>query len=434
MTKHWRNWARTERSRPALEIAPRSIEHVVAAIERARETGHSVKPIGASHSFSGIGATDGIRLNFDRLRGLARANLETREVTFWAGTHLREIPNLLAPLGLALENMGDIDRQTLSGAVQTGTHGTGTSFGGFPTQVTALTMVTGTGEVRVIDESTPDLLRAAALGLGALGVVVDMTLRCVPHYLLEAYEEAVPLAHMLEEFTETVRDSDHFEFFWFPHTDVVRTKRNTRHDPRDTEKRPLTSAARVTEEELMNNTLFGALNQFGSIVPRATPPLNRLVASVGSSRHYIDDWHRVFVSPRRVKFRESEFAVPIDAVPEAVADLQRMIERRRFSIAFPIEVRTAAADSIMLSTAHGRTTGYIAIHQFIGNDHREYFAEAERVMQDYGGRPHWGKMHNLTADRLHDLYPKFDAFLAIRNELDPDRVFSNEYLTRVLGA
>lgn len=434
MTARWRNWARTEHSTPVLAVAPHSTEQVVLAVQRALETGHTVKPIGASHSFTGIGATDGVRLDLSRLRGLVDADLARGQVTLWAGTHLWELPAILGPLGLALENMGDIDRQTISGATSTGTHGTGLGLGGISTQIVGATLVTGTGDVLTVDEAhNGELLPAVALGLGALGVLVTVTLQCVPRYLLHAVEAPAAFDEVLDTYVERNRAADHFEFYWFPHTRGARTKTNTRL-PLDAGANPLGTVSRYLDEEVVNNAMLGAVVGFERWVPAATPGINRAIESISSRRDYCDESHRVFITRRRVRFREMEYSLPLDAVPEALRELRAMIERRAFRVSFPIEVRAAAADELLLSTAHGRESGYIAVHRYWRDPDQAYFREAEAILAAHAGRPHWGKMHTRTADQLREVYPRFEEFRSIRDRLDPDRVFANPYLERVLGA
>lgn len=433
MSATWRNWAKTERCSPVLTVAPHDVEQVQRTVRRAIETGHGVKPIGASHSFTSIGATDGIRIDMSHLRGLVSVDAERGRVTLWAGTHLWELPAILDPLGLALPNMGDIDRQTISGATQTGTHGTGLGLGGLATTIVGATVVTGTGEVLEVTEDDRDLLDAVALSLGALGVLVTVTLQCVPSFLLRAQEGTAPLQEVLDHYEEFSRAVDHFEFFWFPHTDTVRTKSNTRL-PLSAGTQAPTRFARWLDEELVNNGLLGAVLNVERVLPRAVPAINRLVNGVSSVRDYTDVSHRVFVTQRRVRFAESEFAVPFEAVPQVMRDIGHMIERKGMNISFPVEVRNAKADNLMLSTAHGRETGYIAVHRFFKEDHRVYFSEVQAIMRSHGGRPHWGKMHTLGADYFAEQYPRFGEFAAVRERLDPHRVFANPYLDHVLGA
>lgn len=433
MTHTWHNWARTEYSNPATVVSPRSEEQAVRVIERALETGLTVKPIGASHSFTAIGATDGIRIDMSRMRGLVAADRARGLVTLWGGTHLYEIPAILGPLGLAMPNLGDIDRQTITGATQTGTHGTGVTHPGLAAGVVGARIVTGTGEVLDINErENAELLPAVALGLGALGLLVTVTIQCVPRFLLRADEAPMPLEDVLESWEERVRASDHFEFFWFAHTESVRTKTNTRLDWNE-KRKPLGSLARFVDEELANNAAFGACAALSRAVPAATGRINRTIERVSSTRSYTDEAHRVLITNRRVKFREMEYGLPLAAVPAAMRALGAMIDRHGFDISFPIEVRAAAADELLLSTAHGRETGYIAVHRYIHDTDTRYFREAEAILIAHGGRPHWGKMHTLDASRLDAIYPRFGEFASARDRLDPDRVFANQYLSRVLG-
>ena len=434
MTSTWRNWAGTETSNPALEVAPRSVEEVADAVRQARDTGRTVKPIGASHSFTAIGATDGVRLSMRDLRGLVTADVERSRVTLWAGTHLHELPAILNPLGLALANMGDVDRQTISGATSTGTHGTGLGFGGLATGIVGATLVTGTGEVLTVSESeNAELLPAVALGLGALGVLLTVTIQCVPRYLLRAVEAPLPLTEVLETFEERSRTADHFEFFWFPHTTSTRTKTNTRLPLDSPERAPLGRASRFLDEEVVNNALLGAVVGLERWLPRSTPSINRAIESVASSRDYCDESHKVFITRRRVKFREMEYSVPLAAVPHAMRELGELIDQKGYRVSFPVEVRSAAADELLLSTAHGRESGYIAVHRYHRDPEDGFFRDAEAILAAHEGRPHWGKMHTCDAASLREVYPRFDEFLAVRDRLDPDRVFANAYLTRVLG-
>lgn len=434
MTARWTNWARTESSRPALTTTPTSIAEVVRAVESARVTGSTAKPIGASHSFTAIGATDGVRIDMSGLRGLVSHDAERGRVTLWGGTHLWELPAILNPLGLALANMGDIDRQTITGATQTGTHGTGLALGGVSTGVVGAQLVTGTGELLTVSETeNAELLPAVALGLGALGVLVTVTLQCVPRYLLRADETPMRFDEAVDGFEQLSRDSDHFEFFWFPHTESVRTKTNTRL-PFDGLSAPLSATARFLDDEVANNVVFGATTMVGSVMPSATPRINRVIQSLSSRRSYCDESHRVYITHRRVKFREMEFGLPLEAVPDAMRELRALIERRDYRVSFPIEVRSAAADELMLSTAHGRESGYIAVHRYRRDADRDYFREAEAILAAHDGRPHWGKMHAQTVETLHGRYPRFGDYLEIRDRLDPERVFVNPYLDRVLGS
>ena len=429
----WRNWGRSESIRPQRVERPASAEAVQRAVAAAAKQGMRVKAIGAGHSFTGIAAAPGVQLDLEALSGVLDVDLERGRVRLAAGTHLHQLPRLLRPYGLALENMGDIDRQTIAGATSTGTHGTGGSFGGLATQIVGVTLVTGTGEVLTIDETqNAELLPAARLGLGALGVIVDLTIQCVPAYLLKAVERPEPLQQVLEGYLERSASEDHFEFYWFPHTETGLTKTNTRL-PLTEARAPLSAMGRWVDDELLANGVYRGVCALGTVVPAIVPPFSRLAQRLTGNRDFTDRSPEVFVTNRTVRFREMEYALPRAAVPDALAEVKALIERNGWRISFPVEVRSAAADDNWLSTAYGRESGYIAVHRYYREDPTAYFTAVERIMMAHDGRPHWGKMHFRDAASLRETYPRFDDFLAVRDRLDPDRRFENAYLRQVLG-
>lgn len=430
----WQNWGRSAQVKPLRVERPRTPEGVQRAVRAAVSQVLTVKAVGAGHSFTGIAVSPGVLLELDDMQGLVSADASTGRATLLAGTRLHRIPSLLAPFGLAMENLGDIDRQSISGAISTGTHGTGSGFGGLATQVVAATMVTAAGEfLRVDERQNTDLLPAVTLGLGALGILVDITLQCVPNLLMEAVDEPAPLDDVLETLHSRVEESDHFEFYWFPHTDIALTKRQTRL-PESTRRQPLPVVGRWIDETLLSNGVYRAVCAAGQVAPVITPPFNRLAVKLTGDRCYTELSHRVLTQSRTVRFREMEYALPVENVVPAFRAVRELIERRGWRIEFPIEVRFAAGDDRWLSTAYGRATGYIAVHRYWRADPSVYFEAVEQIMLEHGGRPHWGKLHTLNAEQLRERYPRFDDFTAVRDRLDPDRRFTNRYLDRVLGA
>jgi FAD-linked oxidoreductase len=429
----WRNWGRTEQVRPLRVERPADAGAVQRAVAAAAATGLRVKPAGAGHSFSGIGVAPDVLLDLDGLTGVIEADASAGRVTLGAGTRLHQLPRLLAPYGLALQNMGDIDRQTISGATSTGTHGTGLGFGGLATQIVGARLVTGTGELLEVSESNrPELLPAVQLGLGALGVLVDVTLQFVPRFVLHAVERPEPLDAVLDSWESRAAAADHFEFYWFPHTATALTKTNTRL-PDDAPRRPLGRLARYVDDELLANGLYRIVCALGRAVPAVTPVFARQVEKLTGDREFTDVSPAVFTTHRSVRFTEMEYAVPFEAVPSVFREVRRLIERRGWRISFPLEVRAAAADDTWLSTAYGRRTGYIAVHRYFRENPTEYFGAVQEIMLAHEGRPHWGKMHTLRAGDLRERYPRFEDFLRVRDELDPERRFANPYLERVLG-
>lgn len=428
----WHNWARSESVVPARVERPASAPAVQRAVLAAVRTGIRIKAVGAGHSFSGIAVAPGVQLDLS-WSGLLAVDEAAGQVTIAAGTRLHELPALLRPYGLALENMGDIDRQSVAGATSTGTHGTGTGYRGLANQIVAVSLVTGDGTLlHVSATENAELLPAVRLGLGALGILVDLTIQCVPAFLLHAVEAAEPLDAVLAGFTARALAADHFEFFWFPHTDTALTKTNSRL-PLTAGRKPLGRLGRWVDDELVANGLYRLTCAVGTVLPPVVPPVNRLADRFTGHREFTDLSPRVFVSHRSVRFHEMEYALPLERVPEAVREVRALIEKRGWRISFPLEVRTAAADDTWLSTGFGRATGYIAVHRYHRENPREYFAAVAAIMRAHDGRPHWGKMHDQDADSLRPAYPHFDDFLAVRDRLDPERRFSNSYLERVLG-
>jgi FAD-linked oxidoreductase len=429
----WENWGRTERVRPVRVEYPSTPAAVARSVRAASARGLPLKAVGAGHSFSGIAVAPGVLLELTELSGLISVDRGRMRARLQAGTRLHRIPALLAPYGLAMENLGDIDRQSIAGAISTGTHGTGAGFRGLAAQVVGATLITPDGEsLSVSDDEDPELLPAVALSLGALGILVDVTLQCVPAFSLSAVERPEPLDDVVDAIAERAAAADHFEFYWFPHTDVALTKTNTRL-PADAATAPRRALTRLTEDVLVGNALHQVACSAGRAVPALVPGVNRLSARVWGDRSFSDASHRVFAASRGVRFREMEYAVPVERLAAAFRDLRRVIDENGWRVEFPVEVRVAAADDRWLSTAHGRASGYIAVHRYWRSDPTAYFAAAEEVLRAHGGRPHWGKMHTQDAAALRADYPRFDDFLALRDRLDPDRLLRNPYLTRVLG-
>jgi FAD-linked oxidoreductase len=425
----WRNWTGDQVARPVRVLEPAGPDAVAAAVRDAARDGLTVRMTGTGHSFTGAALTDGVLLRPSRLTGVLAITGDS--VTVRAGTRLHELSVQLARHGLALENLGDIDLQTVAGAVCTGTHGTGLGFGGLATQVTGLELVTAAGEVVTAEG---DLLAAASLGLGAYGVITAVTLRCVPAFALRAQETAEKLEDLLGRWDTLPAEADHVEFYWWPHTADCQLKRNTRVPV--TEVAPLPWWRAVLDDELVSNVLFGAVCRAGARVPALVPPANRLATTLLGERTYTDLSYKVFAHPRRVRFRETEWALPRALLPDVLRELDATIRRRGWRVSFPVEVRVAAADDRWLSTAYGRETAYLAAHRYVREPWQEYLGAVAEVVQAVAGteaRPHWGKLHELTAAELAPRYPRFADAVALRKRADPEGRFANAYTTRVLG-
>jgi FAD-linked oxidoreductase len=433
----WQNWSGLESAEPREVRSPATPDEVVAAVGSAREARSTVKMVGSGHSFTGIAAPGDVMLRPDRLTGIVGVDRDAMTVTAYAGTRLKVLNAELERLGLSLHNMGDIAEQTLAGAVSTGTHGTGGVTAGLAAQLTGFQMVTGTGEVLDASGATnPEVFELGRVGLGALGILTTVTFAVEPAFLLEAREQPMSWDEALDSFDEMVADSNHCDMYWFPHTDRMLTKRNTRLDADLSEASPVGRVRGWVDDELLSNSVFGALTGVANRAPAIIPRLNQVSARALSARSYSDVAHRVFTSPRRVVFREMEYAVPRMSGLETLRQVRRAVDSSEWRISFPVEIRVAPADDVALSTAYQRDSFYLAFHTHHRSDwrtHTAYLAAMETILRDHDGRPHWGKLHTRTAADLPPTYPRFEEFLALRDRLDPDRLFANPYLRRVLG-
>ncbi|MFD9432063.1 D-arabinono-1,4-lactone oxidase [Streptomyces sp. NPDC060002] len=431
----WRNWGGNVAARPAREVTPASVDELAEAVRRAAEDGLKVKAVGTGHSFTSIAATDGVLIRPQLLTGIRNIDRDNMTVTVEAGTPLKRLNLALAREGLSLTNMGDIMEQTVSGATSTGTHGTGRESASIAAQIKGLELVTADGSVLSCSEKGTEeeraLFAAARIGLGALGIVTAITFAVEPIFLLTAREEPMPLDKVLADFDGLWAENEHFEFYWFPHTGSTNTKRNNRSaGPRQ----PVSQVSSWIEDEFLSNGVFQVAQWVGRAVPATIPAIAQVSSKALSPRTYTDIPYKVFTSPRRVRFVEMEYAVPREAVTETLRELKAMLDRSGLRVSFPVEVRTAPADDITLSTASGRDSAYIAVHMVKGTPYQGYFTAAERIFTAHEGRPHWGKVHTRDAEYFAGVYPRFGEFTALRDRLDPDRLFQNDYLRRVLGS
>lgn len=424
----WTNWSRTHHCVPAAIERPGSVEEVVAAVDRAAQAGRVVRVAGAGHSFTDAVCTDGTLLSLERLGRLLDADPASGLVRVEAGMTLHRLNRELLLRNLALPNVGDVDAQSVAGALATGTHGTGARLPNLSAQVETVELVLGDGRRQTLTAADGDLLRAARVGLGALGVVVAVTLRCVPAFRLRGVDRRERLEDVLAGLDQRADAADHFELWTFPHSPLALTRTNTRTDaPRDAPGRTFA----WLQDVALDNHAFGLLNRAARRRPAAVPAVNRLAGRLASPRERVDWSFRIFASPRLVRFTEMEYAVPRARAAEAVRGARAILERH--PVSFPVELRFAAADDAVLSPAHGRDTAYVAVHVFEGMPWEPAFREVEAFMGGLGGRPHWGKRSFLTAAELAPRYPAWDAFRAARAELDPQGRFANAWARRVLG-
>ena len=429
----WRNWAGTVVAHPSEVRHAATADEVATAVVDAGRRGTEVRVAGSGHSFTPLVATDGLLLQLDGLSGIVAVDAEQQRVRVLAGTPLHVLNPALQAVGLAMPNLGDIDRQTISGAIATGTHGTGARFQGIAAAVSGLTLVLADGSsMSCSAETEPEVFAAARVGLGALGVVTEVELQCVPAFRLHAKEAGESLDALLPHLHAEADAHDHLDLHWFPHTDRVLVKRNDRVAPGEGPG-PLSRWRATLDDDLLANRVFEAANRLATAVPHLVPGMNRLTARGLGAREFADDSWRVFCSSREVCFVESEYALPRESVEDVLRELRAWFARTAAPVPFPVEVRFLASDDIWLSTAHGRDSAYVAVHQYHRMDSGPLFGAFEAIVRDHAARPHWGKVHTHGADRLRDLYPRFDDFREVRNRLDPERRFTNAHVRHLLG-
>lgn len=430
----WRNWSGLAEASAERVVTPTNVDAVVDLVHLARESGTTVKMTGSGHSFTDVAAPEHTLLRPEGMTGILAVDREAMTVTARAGTHLKDLNTTLEAMGLSLHNMGDIAEQTLAGATSTGTHGTGGIAAGLGAQLDGLELVSGTGEViSASARENPDVFDVARIGLGALGILTSVTFKVEPLFVIEAHEQPMGWDDALGSYDEMVAKAHHVDMYWFPHTDRMMVKQNVRTALVPGEQAPPSRLSAWWEDDFLSNTLFGGMTRIGNRFPGVIPRINQVSGRALSERTYSDLAHRVFITPRRVVFREMEYAVPREVGLEVLRECRRVMDASDWRVAFPIEVRTAPADDVPLSTAHGRDSMYLAFHVPRDYDHTAFFSGVEPILREAGGRPHWGKLHNRTAADLAPVYDRFDDFLAMRDRLDPDRVFANAYLRRVLG-
>ncbi len=431
MSPRWGNWAREQFGAPSEIARPTTEDELIEVVAKAAQRGERVRAVGTGHSFNDCACTDGVMIDMTGLQRVIDADPTTGLVTIEGGAKLHSLGPQLARRGLGLENQGDIDAQSITGATATATHGTGARFPNLSARIVSLRLVTASGDVLALSSagSESDDYLAARVSIGALGVISQVTVQTVPLYTLSRQDERRAMSQTLERLDEYVDDNDHFEFFVFPYgeTALTRTTRRSDEAPRST---PAWKRRRYEDFE---NAGLSLICRTGRRFPRAAPTLNRLMTSMMSESTVCDRAYKVYATDRKVRFTEMEYAIPREHARAAIQRVIDVVRRRQLPILFPIEVRFAAPDDAFLSTAYGRDTCYIAVHQYARMEFETYFRAVEAIMDEYAGRPHWGKRHYQSAGTLRERYPDWDRFAAVRDRLDPERVFLNDYTRRVLG-
>ncbi|MFD1426552.1 FAD-linked oxidoreductase [Kroppenstedtia sanguinis] len=424
------NWSGSVRFTPREAAFPTTEEEVVSLIHRAQEKGTTIRVIGSGHSFTPLVETDSLLVSLDRMQGVQTVNSEQQQVSVLGGTKLKALGASLLQQGWSPENLGDIDVQSIAGAISTGTHGTGLGLGNLSQQVEALTLVTADGQIRECSaKQDPNLYQAARVSIGSLGIISQVRLRVEPLYRLHFQSKRLPLAEVVNRLEEYPSNHRHFEFFWFPYTDSVQAKFMNKTDAPPTRKGWWSSF----NKWVLENGAFWCLSEGARIFPRFSQTVSRISAWGVPQFEETGNSQSLFATPRHVRFNEMEYSVPFASLPAVIEEMKQALEENQFQVHFPIEIRFVKGDDIWLSPAYGRDSAFVAVHMYKGMAYKEYFQAMEHIFLRHEGRPHWGKMHHLGADELSKLYPHWHDFQHIRHQLDPDGRFLNPYLRRIFG-
>jgi FAD-linked oxidoreductase len=435
------NWDGTLNCKPQKFYRPQSEQEVVDIVRSVSQAGGTVRTFGAGHSWSPLVITDDTLLNLDNLNKLISVDVTRTRVTVQAGIRIKELNKLLPQRGLAMKNLGSIAEQSIAGAISTGTHGTGLKLGSLHTQIVGMKLVTGGGRLlNITEENDPELMQAARVNLGALGVIIEVTIQCVPNYNLEWKAEPHSFDEVLDGLPALLDGNDRVRLYWLAGTDVIQVMTMDHTDLPVTHKNRLKDwfTDVVVKHDFLKLIIETGYHlehlpglQVNADVVEGT---NRFEAKVGwVKEERVDQYNYVLNIPMPPKHQECEYAVPAARAAEAVRLTRRIIEENHYHVNLPVEVRFVAADEAMLSPAYGQDICYVGAYTFGEEFARPFFAGFEPAMKSLGGRPHWGKHITLTRDEARALYPKLDRFNEIRKQLDPTGTFANKFIRDLFG-
>jgi FAD-linked oxidoreductase len=424
----WQNWSGSVSSNPSKIVYPATQAEIIAIVKDCKKRNLSLRVVGSGHSFTPLVKTEGVIMSLDNYSGVIEVDQAKQQATVLAGTKIKKLGEDLFNSGLAQPNLGDIDVQSIAGAISTGTHGTGVTLGNISSQVVALTLVTADGEViECSAEHNREIFKAAQVSVGALGIITKVKLQCVPAYKLHYVWQKKKLSDCLDNIEKYKSENRNFEFLWFPHTDWVQAKfiNKTGLEPKKN------NLFKKFNDLVLENGGFWLLSEFARRFPDKAPNISKLAADLISDGSDVNYSHRIYATPRLVRFNEMEYNLPAEHFTAAIREIDRTIRQNRFKVHFPIECRFVKSDDIYLSPANGRESTYIAVHMYKGMEYKAYFEAMETIFKKYEGRPHWGKMHTRTAAELRSLYPDWAKFQAVRQQLDPQNFFLNEHLNNL---
>ncbi len=438
----WHNWSSSVKCTPREVARPANIDELAQLLASSSHAARQVRVVGAGHSFTPLVRTDDLLISLDRMQGIVASDSTRGLVTVWAGTGLRRLGDDLLAQGLAQENLGDIDVQSIAGAISTGTHGTGTRFGTLSTQIASLTLVTASGELLTCsDEQHPEIFKAAQTSFGTLGVIAQVTLRVVPAKRLRYQVRRERLSSVLANLERYKQEYSHFEFYWFPHTEWAQVKlmheidESTADAPASPAKPAwsLASTLSTLNKIVLENWVYWLISESCRLIPSFSATAGKISAAGVATVNETNYSHRLFATLRLVKFQEMEYNLPVEHFATVLEQVKASVQRHQTRVHFPVECRFVKGDDIWLSPAYQRDSAYIAVHMYRGMPYTDYFRQCEAIYQNYQGRPHWGKLHTLDHRTLAQLYPHWSDFLRVRSQLDPQGILLNDYLRELLG-
>ncbi|HZR42945.1 MAG TPA: D-arabinono-1,4-lactone oxidase [Ktedonobacteraceae bacterium] len=428
---HWSNWSGSVTASPRQFISPHTIDELAQQVRECARAGRHVRVVGTGHSFTPLVQTNDMLISLDNLQGIEAIDPDQQTVTILGGTKLNYLGDALLKQGLAQENLGDIDKQSIAGAISTGTHGTGIRFGTLATQVEGLTLVTASGDIlECIPESHPDIFKAAQVSLGMLGIIAKIKLRVVPARRMRYQSHRERLDTCLANLERYKQENRHFEFYGFPYAEWVQVKFLNETDEAATGSNLWGEFNKI----VLENGVYWVLSECCRMMPNLTKPVSQFSTQALASVVEVDYSHRLFATPRLVRFQEMEYNIPAEHFSTVLTEILANIEQHQFKVHFPIECRFVHSDDIWLSPAYQRESAYIAVHMYKGMPYEAYFRSIEEIFKRYQGRPHWGKMHTQNATSLAALYPRWHDFCRVRTTLDPQGVFLNDYLRALFVA
>ncbi len=398
--RRWVNWVGNRSCNPRHFASPANEDDIAALVLAAGARGLGVRVAATGHSFTPVVETDGLLLDLRQLSGVVDVDPLRKRATAWAGTQIRDFYHPLWDAGLALINQGDIDTQQIAGAVATATHGSGIRYTHLSGVVRRVRLVMASGETREVTEDEPELLRAAQVAVGMLGVMTQLELQVTNAYRLKQQVDLWPWEEVLERWDELVQGHRHFGFFWLPSEESGALYNLDGHG------HPMTDKCYVKiYDEAMPDEPDSAVE--GRLVDRC---------------------YRIYPMVYDPNFHELEYFVPLERAPDAVQALRELMLRSLPQSVYPMEVRTVGPDDAYLSPNHGTATTAISVSGQPGTDYWDYLRTVDALLSQFDARVHWGKLHFLTPERLHALYPEADRFIAIRREFDPAGTFLNPHL------